>query len=119
MGDVLLITRDDGAQIFFAVSPPDRIQARKTGLLRRESLQLDLGFKPVLSLHHHINHLEPIIMPFFDSAQVPGPPLVIDDERHNTVAQAFLEHDQSANTAIAVFKRKNLLKPLISTKMVR
>ena len=75
-----------------------------------ESLEFNLSLKPVLGLHHHINHLEPVIAPFLDTPEVSGPTLVVDDKGHGAVAQTFLEHNQSANAAITVFKRKDLLE---------
>ena len=76
-----------------------------------ESQQFDLGFKPVLRFHYYVDHLEAIIMPFLDAPEVSGSALIVDDEGHGTVAQAFLEHDQSANTAITVFEGEDLLEP--------
>ena len=76
-----------------------------------ESLEFDLGLKSVLRLHHHINHLETIIVPFPDAPEVPGPALVVDDEGHDTVEQAFLEYDKSTHAVITVFEGKDLLEP--------
>ena len=75
-----------------------------------ESLQLDLGLKPVLSLHHYVNHFEPVIVPFLDAPEVSGSALVIDNKGHNAMAQALLEHDQSANAAVLVLKGEDLLE---------
>ena len=36
--------------------------------------------------------------------------VVGDDERHNTVSQTLLEHQQTSHTTIAVLERMNLLE---------
>ena len=46
-------------------------------------------------------------MPFLDAPEVPRPPLVINDKGHDTMAQAFFEHNQSANAAVAIFEGKD------------
>ena len=38
---------------------------------------------------------------------------VINDERNNVPAKAFLEHDQAADTAISVLEGMNPLKPVM------
>lgn len=46
-----------------------------------ELLKFDLGLKALLSLHDDIDHLIPIIVPFFDSSEVSGSAFVINKER--------------------------------------
>ena len=43
-------------------------------------------------------------MPLLDAPEVPGSAFIINDEGHDSVAQAFLEHDQSAHAAVAVLE---------------
>ena len=57
-----------------------------------EFLEFDLGFKTVLGFHYNVYQLIAIIVPFLDATEVTGAAFVIDDEWHNAVAQAFLEH---------------------------
>ena len=48
-----------------------------------------------------------IIVPAEDTSHVKIAPFVIDDERVDFVAQAFLQHDQPAQTAVVVLKGAN------------
>lgn len=75
-----------------------------------ESLQFDLSLKSVLHLHHHVNHLEPVIVPFFDSTQVLGATIVVDDEGHSVVVQAFLGEDEFANSVIVILEWEYILE---------
>ena len=81
-----------------------------------ETLQLDLGLKSLLSLHHHINQFIPIIVPFLDAPEVSGSALVIDNEGHNAMAQALLEHDQSAHAAVTILEGEDLLEPYMEVQ---
>ena len=76
-----------------------------------EFLELDLSFEAVLGFHHHIYQFVPVGVPFFDAAQIPGAAFIVDNEGHHIVAQAFLEHQQSTNTAISVLEGEDLLEP--------
>ncbi len=75
-----------------------------------EFLEFDLGFEAVLGFHYHIYQFIPVIMPFLDATKVTGAAFVVDDKGHHIVVQAFLEHQQSAHTAIAILKGEYLLK---------
>ena len=75
-----------------------------------ESLEFDLCLKPVLGLHHHVNHLKPVIVPFLNAPEVSGPALVVNDEGHGAMLQAFLKENESANTAVSILEGKDLPK---------
>ena len=75
-----------------------------------EFLEFDLGFEAVLGFHYHIYQFVPVVVPLFDATEVSGAAFVVDDEWHHIVAQTFLEHKQSAHTAIAVLEGEDFLK---------
>ena len=83
-----------------------------------ELLKFDLGFEAVLGFHYHVYKFVVVIVPFFDAAEVAGTAFVVDDEWHNIVAQAFFEHQQSTNTAIAVLEGEDLLEPDVEVQNV-
>ena len=83
-----------------------------------EFLEFDLGFEAVLGFHHHVHQFIPVVVPFLDATKVAGPALIIDDERHYAVAQAFLEHNQSAHAAIAVLEGKDFLEADVEVQNV-
>ena len=76
-----------------------------------EFLELDLGFEAVLGFHYHVHQFVVINLPLFDATEVAGTAFIVDDEGHNAVAQAFLEHKQSAHATVAVLKGEDLLEP--------
>ena len=75
-----------------------------------ELLEFDLGFEAVLGFHHNVHQFVPVIVPLFDTPKVSGAAFVVNDEGHNVVAQAFLEHKQSAHAAVAVLEGEDLLE---------
>ena len=75
-----------------------------------ELLEFDLGLEAVLGFHYHVHQFIVVIVPFLDATEVAGAAFVVNDKGHNAVAQAFLEHQQSAYTAIAVLEGEDLLK---------
>ena len=75
-----------------------------------ELLELDLGFEAFLGFHDYIHQFVVVNLPFFDATEVAGAAFVVDDERHNVVAQAFLEHNESAHTAIPILKGEDFLE---------
>ena len=83
-----------------------------------EFLEFDLGFEAVLGFHDYVHQFVVVIVPFFDTPEVAGAAFVVDDEWHNAVAQAFLKEDQSANTAIAVFKGEDFLEADVEVQNV-
>lgn len=83
-----------------------------------EFLEFDLGFEAVLGFHYHVYQFVPVCVPFLDALKVAGSAFVIDDEGHNIVAQAFLEQDQSTNTAIAVLEGEYLLEADVEVQNV-
>ena len=83
-----------------------------------EFLELDLGFEAVLGFHHHIHQFVPVGVPLFDATEVAGAAFVVDDERHDIMAQAFLKEDQSAHAAVAVFKGEDFLEADVEVQNV-
>ena len=75
-----------------------------------EFLEFNLGFEAVLGFHHHIHQFVPVGVPFFNAPEVTGAAFVVDNERHNVVAQTFLEHKQSAHATVAVLEGEDLLE---------
>ena len=75
-----------------------------------EFLEFDLGFEAVLGFHDYIHKFVSIGVPLFDATQIPGAAFIVDDEGHHTVAQAFLEHNQSADAAISILEGEDLLE---------
>ena len=83
-----------------------------------EFLELDVGFEAVLSFHDHIHQFVSVGVPFLDTAQIPGAAFVVDDERHHTVAQALLEHQESPYPSVAVLKGEDLLEADVEVQNV-
>ena len=75
-----------------------------------ELLKLDLGFEAVLGFHYHVYQFVTVIVPLFDTTKVAGAAFVINNKGHHIVAQTFLEHKQSAYTAVAVLEGEDLLE---------
>ena len=75
-----------------------------------EFLEFDLGFEAVLGFHDHIHQFVAVNLPLFDTTEITGAAFVVDDEWHNAVAQAFLEHQQSAHATVAVLEGEDLLE---------
>lgn len=108
-----------GAEFLHIHSSVLRIACRQVeAAVGVEFLEFDLGLEAVLGFHHHIHQFVPVVVPLFDATKVAGAAFVIDDEWHNAVAQAFLEHKQSAHAAIAVFKGEYLLKADVEVQNV-
>ena len=74
-----------------------------------ELLEFDLGFEALLGFHDYVYQFVAVDLPFFDATKVSRAAFVVDDEWHNTVAQAFLKQNESTNTAIAVLEGEDLL----------
>ena len=51
-----------------------------------------------------------IFIPLGDAVVVFSPLLIIDDERHNLMSQAFLHHNQPAQAAVAILKGVDAFK---------
>lgn len=100
-----------GAEFLHIHSSVLRIACRQVeAAVGVEFLELDLGFEAVLGFHYHVYQFVTVIVPFFDATKVAGSAFVVDDERHNIVAQALLEHQQSAYSPIAVLEGEDLLE---------
>ena len=56
--------------------------------------------------------------PFSQSTIVEHLEFVCDNERHNAICQAFLEHQQPPNSAVSILKRMNLFEANMKIKDV-
>ena len=83
-----------------------------------EFLEFDLGFEAVLGFHHHVHQFVPVGVPFLDATQIPGTAFVVDDEWHNAMAQAFLEHQESPYPTVAVLKGEYLFEADVKVQNV-
>ena len=83
-----------------------------------ELLEFDLGFEAVLGFHHHVHQFIVVIVPLFDATEVAGAAFVVDNERHDIMTQAFLEHKQSAHATVAIFKGEDLLEADVDVQNV-
>ena len=77
-----------------------------------------LGFKFSLELFRYRHQHTWIVIPFGDAVIVGCPALVVDDEWHNIVAQAFLKRNESTNTTVSVFKGEDLLEADVEVQNV-
>ena len=75
-----------------------------------ELLEFDLGFEAILGFHYHVHQFVVVIVPFLDAPEITGSPFIVDDEGHHIVAQAFLEHKQSANATVPVLEGEYFLE---------
>ena len=73
-------------------------------------LQLNLGIEAALGFHHDFGQDASVIVPFPEAFQVACPALIIQDEGHHIMPQAFLEHDQPSNSTVIVFEGENPLE---------
>ena len=73
-------------------------------------LEFDLSLKTVLGFHHYVYQFVVVFVPLFDTTEITGAAFGVDDEWHNAVAQAFLEHQQSAHATVAVLEGEDLLE---------
>ena len=70
----------------------------------QQSLQSDLCLETHLGFHADIHEDTAIFIPTADTFQIPGATLIVNNKRSNTVPETFLEHEQAANTTVAVFE---------------
>ena len=68
--------------------------------------------------HDHIHQFVAVGVPFLDATEVTRAAFVVDDEGHNVVAQALLEHQQSANATVAVLEGEDFLKADVEVQNV-
>ena len=83
-----------------------------------ELLEFDLGFEAVLGFHYHVYQFVAVDLPLFDTPEIAGAALVVDDEWHNAVAQAFLEHKQSTHATVAVLEGEDFLEADVEVQNV-
>ena len=70
-------------------------------------LQLNLGIEAALGFHHNFGQNAAVIVPFPKTFQITCPALIVQNEGHHIMPQAFLEHDQASNSAVVIFERKD------------
>lgn len=75
-------------------------------------------FEPILSRKADVGKESFFVVPLCQSAIVKGLHVVFYDKGHDVVRKAFFEHDESANTAIAVLKRMDSLESYVETDHV-
>lgn len=83
-----------------------------------ELLEFDLGFEAVLGFHYHVYQFVAVDLPLFDTPEIAGAAFVVDDEWHNAVAQAFLEHKQSTHATVAVLEGEDFLEADVEVQNV-
>lgn len=83
-----------------------------------ELLEFDLGFEAVLGFHDHVYQFVVVDLPFFDATEVARAPFIVDDKRHHIVAQAFLEHKQSAHATVTVLEGEDFLEADVEVQNV-
>ena len=70
-------------------------------------LQLDLGIEAALGFHHNFGQNAAVIVPFPETFHVTGPALIIQNEGHHIMPQAFLKHDQPTDSTVVIFEGKD------------
>ena len=79
-------------------------------LALHEALQGDLSLEAHLGFHTDIHQNAAVLVPLADAVQIAGAALIIDDKGCDTVAQAFLEHQQATDTTIAILEGADALE---------
>lgn len=79
-------------------------------LALQEALQGDLCLEAHLGLRAGIHQDAAILVPLADAVQIAGATLIVDDKGRDLVPEAFLEHQQASDAAIAVFKGVDALE---------
>ena len=75
-----------------------------------ELLQGNLSFEAHLSFHADIQEDTALLVPLTDAIEIAGAALIVDDKGRDTVAQAFLEHQQATDTTIAILEGADALE---------
>ena len=76
----------------------------------RNSEIIQRGFKSILSCKACIKKIAVLLVPLRESAIVERLHIIRNDKRNNVISKAFFEHDQPADTPIAVLEWMNALK---------
>lgn len=79
-------------------------------LALQEALQGDLGLETHLGFHADIHQDTTILVPLTDAVQIAGATFIINDEGRNLVTEAFFEHQQAPNAAIAILEGTDALE---------
>lgn len=76
----------------------------------RNSEIIQRGFKSILGCKACIKKIAVLLVPLRESAIVERLHIIRNDKRNNVISKAFFEHDQPADTPIAVLEWMNALK---------
>ena len=76
----------------------------------RNSEIIQRGFKSILGCKACIKKIAVLLGPLRESAIVERLHIIRNDKRNNVISKAFFEHDQPADTPIAVLEWMNALK---------
>ena len=76
----------------------------------RNSEVIQRGFKLILSRKTRIKKIAVLLVPLRESAIVERLHIIRNDKWNNVISKAFFEHDQPADTPIAVLEWMNALK---------
>lgn len=79
---------------------------------------VEQGLVVVLCGEASITQIFPDCRPLLQTAIVEHLQLVRNDERHNTIRQAFLKHNKPADTAVAVLERVYCLETLVQVQNI-
>ena len=76
----------------------------------RDSEVIQRCFKSILGCKACIKKIAVLLVPLRESAIVERLHIIRNDKRNNVISKAFFEHDQPADTPIAVLEWMNALK---------
>ena len=85
-------------------------------LALQEALQGDLSLETHLGFHADIHQNTAILVPLADAIQITGAAFIVDDKGRDLVPEAFLEHQQASNAAIAICEGTDALEPNMELK---
>ena len=81
-------------------------------------LQLNLGIEAALGFHHNFSENAAVVVPFPKAFQVTGAALIIQDEGHHIMPQAFLEHDQPTDPTVVIFEGEDPLEAYVEIQNI-
>ena len=82
-------------------------------LLKIDSEIFQILLEPILRGEAGIAEIAFFICPLVQSSVVKQFQIIVNDERHNIVAQAFLEQNQPSDSAVAVLERMDALELIV------
>ena len=92
----------------------NNVKGRKKQLILfiviRDSEVIQRCFESILSRKTRIKKIAVLLIPLRESTRVERLHIIRNDKRNNVISKAFFEHDQPADTPIAVLEWMNALK---------